>query len=221
MRCRCSVALCTQGEQLLRELLDASASLWNELNYERRQQSGTALRTAGRPSPPGVGLDRSRRWVRVGSSPRSAAAGRPLAGSEERLGTPTVASLRPASSRDSVPPDAARAPGHHGPVALVSRRRAADAQRTSTDHPRSRRARRVPITAGGAYGSVVSRTGKKRLALDSSSTRGPPGQSSRRWLLPCATTGRPRSIAATDPVGSAPRATRSGRTARSSRTRSR
>ena len=29
--------LSTQDEQLLRELLDASASLWNELNYERRQ----------------------------------------------------------------------------------------------------------------------------------------------------------------------------------------
>ena len=29
--------LSKQGEQLLRELLDASASLWNELNYERRQ----------------------------------------------------------------------------------------------------------------------------------------------------------------------------------------
>ena len=221
MRCRCSVALCTQDEQLLRELLDASASLWNELNYERRQQSGTALRTAGRPSPPGVGLGRSRRWVRVGSSPRSAAAGRPLAGSEERLGTPTVASLRPASSRDSVPPDAARAPGHHGPVALVSRRRAADAQRTSTDH------RAITPSAtrtdhgrwGVRLGGIPHR--EKRLALDSSSTRGPPGQSSRRWLLPCATTGRPRSIAATDPVGSAPRATRSGRTARSSRTRSR
>jgi len=30
--------LSTQDEQLLRDLLDASASLWNELNYERRQQ---------------------------------------------------------------------------------------------------------------------------------------------------------------------------------------
>ncbi len=30
--------LSEQDEQLLRELLDASASLWNELNYERRQQ---------------------------------------------------------------------------------------------------------------------------------------------------------------------------------------
>jgi putative transposase len=30
--------LSTEDEQLLRELLDASASLWNELNYERRQQ---------------------------------------------------------------------------------------------------------------------------------------------------------------------------------------
>jgi len=30
--------LSAQDEQLLRELLDASASLWNELNYERRQQ---------------------------------------------------------------------------------------------------------------------------------------------------------------------------------------
>ncbi|RLM59948.1 IS200/IS605 family transposon protein TnpB, partial [Halorubrum sp. Atlit-26R] len=30
--------LSTQDEQLLRELLDASASLWNELTYERRQQ---------------------------------------------------------------------------------------------------------------------------------------------------------------------------------------
>ena len=29
--------LSEQDEQLLRELLDASASLWNELNYERRQ----------------------------------------------------------------------------------------------------------------------------------------------------------------------------------------
>ncbi|MBB6647872.1 RNA-guided endonuclease InsQ/TnpB family protein [Halobellus ruber] len=29
--------LSTQDEQLLRDLLDASASLWNELNYERRQ----------------------------------------------------------------------------------------------------------------------------------------------------------------------------------------
>ncbi|ELZ39014.1 transposase [Halorubrum californiense DSM 19288] len=29
--------LSTEDEQLLRELLDASASLWNELNYERRQ----------------------------------------------------------------------------------------------------------------------------------------------------------------------------------------
>ncbi|MFP4529695.1 MAG: IS200/IS605 family transposon protein TnpB, partial [Halodesulfurarchaeum sp.] len=26
-----------QDKRLLRELLDASASLWNELNYERRQ----------------------------------------------------------------------------------------------------------------------------------------------------------------------------------------
>jgi putative transposase len=30
--------LSTEGEHLLRELLDASASLWNELNYERRQK---------------------------------------------------------------------------------------------------------------------------------------------------------------------------------------
>jgi len=30
--------LSAEDEQLLRELLDASASLWNELNYERRQQ---------------------------------------------------------------------------------------------------------------------------------------------------------------------------------------
>ncbi|WP_186007744.1 RNA-guided endonuclease InsQ/TnpB family protein [Halanaeroarchaeum sulfurireducens] len=30
--------LSTQDERLLRDLLDASASLWNELNYERRQQ---------------------------------------------------------------------------------------------------------------------------------------------------------------------------------------
>ena len=30
--------LSTEDEHLLRELLDASASLWNELNYERRQQ---------------------------------------------------------------------------------------------------------------------------------------------------------------------------------------
>jgi putative transposase len=30
--------LSTEDEQLLRDLLDASASLWNELNYERRQQ---------------------------------------------------------------------------------------------------------------------------------------------------------------------------------------
>ena len=30
--------LSTQDEQLLRELLDASASLWNELTYDRRQQ---------------------------------------------------------------------------------------------------------------------------------------------------------------------------------------
>ena len=28
----------TQDEHLLCEVLDASASLWNELNYERRQQ---------------------------------------------------------------------------------------------------------------------------------------------------------------------------------------
>ena len=30
--------LSAEDEQLLRDLLDASASLWNELNYERRQQ---------------------------------------------------------------------------------------------------------------------------------------------------------------------------------------
>ena len=30
--------LSTQDERLLRDLLDASASLWNELTYDRRQQ---------------------------------------------------------------------------------------------------------------------------------------------------------------------------------------
>jgi len=29
--------LSTEDEQLIRDLLDASASLWNEINYERRQ----------------------------------------------------------------------------------------------------------------------------------------------------------------------------------------